>query len=79
VVVSNLWLHNIYDKAMRQRALGQIVRVLRPGGVAIISDYKRTGEYAEVFSSKGLTVEKKRRGFFTTFPPLTIVVARKPL
>jgi len=79
VIVSNLCLHNIYDKATRQSALRQIVRVLKPGGGAIISDYKRTGEYAEAFSSEGLIVEKKRGGFLSTFPPLTIVVARKPL
>ena len=79
VIVSNLCLHNIYDKQTRQRALEQIVRVLKPGGVAIISDYKLTSEYAEVFRLKGLAVEKRRSGFLTTFPPLTIVVARKPL
>jgi SAM-dependent methyltransferase len=79
VVVSNLCLHNIYDKAARRRALEQIVRVLKPGGVAIISDYKRTSEYAKAFQASGLMVEKRRNGFLTTFPPLTIVVARKPL
>jgi SAM-dependent methyltransferase len=42
VIVSNLRLHNIYDAETRRRALGQIVRVLRPGGQALISDYKLT-------------------------------------
>lgn len=79
VVVSNLCLHNIYDKPTRQQALQQIVRVLKPGGVAIISDYKLTSEYVSAFKAQGLTVEKRYSGFLTTFPPLTIVVARKPL
>jgi arsenite methyltransferase len=79
VIVSNLCLHNIYDRATRQRALQQVVRVLKPGGIAIISDYKRTGEYADEFSKGGLQVEKRRGGFLTTFPPLTVVVARKPM
>jgi arsenite methyltransferase len=77
VIVSNLCLHNIYDRATRQHALQQIVRVLKPGGIAIISDYKRTGEYANEFGKAGLQVEKRRGSFLTTFPPLTVVVARK--
>ena len=78
VIVSNLCIHNIYDRPTRQQALAQIVRVLKPGGLALISDYKRTAEYAEAFRAAGLTVEKKRGSFLTTFPPLTIVIARKP-
>ena len=78
VIVSNLCLHNIYDRATRLTALCQIVRVLKPGGVALISDYKRTGEYAEEFRKAGLQVEKKRGNLLTTFPPLTVVIARKP-
>jgi SAM-dependent methyltransferase len=79
VVVSNLCLHNIYDKDTRKLALQQIVRVLKPGGVAIISDYKKTGEYADAFGFMGLEVRNDRGGFLATFPPLTIVVAKKPL
>ncbi|WP_260705300.1 class I SAM-dependent methyltransferase [Edaphobacter flagellatus] len=79
VVVSNLCLHNIYDRATRARALEQIVRVLKPGGVAIISDYKKTGEYANAFQAHGLKVEKQWGGMLSTFPPLTIVIARKTL
>lgn len=45
VIVSNLCLHNIYDPATRSQALDQIVRVLKPGGTALISDYKLTSEH----------------------------------
>jgi arsenite methyltransferase len=79
VIVSNLCLHNIYDAPTRHKALHQIVRVLKPGGIALISDYKRTGEYADEFRSAGLTVKKKRGSLITTFPPLTVVIARKPM
>jgi arsenite methyltransferase len=79
VIVSNLCLHNIYDAPTRRRALQQIVRVLKPGGIAIISDYKRTGEYAREFRGAGLLVEKKLGRLLTTFPPLTVVIARKPI
>src|ERR1700721_1703883 len=78
-VVSNLCLQNIYDKPTRHQALQQIVRVLKPGGVALISDYKRTGEYADEFRKAGLIVEKKRGSLITTFPPLTVVIARKQM
>ena len=79
VIVSNLCLHNIYDRPTRRQALQQIVRVLKPSGIALISDYKRTGEYAEEFRNSGLIVEKKRGSLLTTFPPLTVVIARKPV
>jgi SAM-dependent methyltransferase len=79
VIVSNLCLHNIYDTPTRHKALAQIVRVLKPGGIALISDYKRTGEYADEFRKAGLIVEKKRGSFLTTFPPLTVIIARKPM
>jgi arsenite methyltransferase len=79
VIVSNLCLHNIYDRPTRRQPLQQIVRVLKPGGIALISDYKRTGEYAEEFRNSGLIVEKKRGSLLTTFPPLTVVIVRKPM
>jgi arsenite methyltransferase len=79
LIVSNLCIHNIYDAPTRRLALQQIARVLKPGGTAIISDYKLTSEYAHEFSNLGLIVEKKRGSFLTTFPPLTVVIARKPM
>jgi arsenite methyltransferase len=78
VIVSNLCLHNIYDRAARKQALGQIARVLKPGGIALISDYKLTGEYAVEFQSLGLTTERRWGNVLTTFPPLRVVVAHKP-
>jgi SAM-dependent methyltransferase len=79
VIVSNLCLHNIYDKPTRLAALDQIVRVLKPGGTALISDFQKTGEYASHFRSSGLIVTGRRGSFLTTFPPLNVVIARKPL
>lgn len=77
VIVSNLCLHNIYDRATRQKAIDEIARVLRPGGVALLSDYKHTGEYAAQLASLGFSV-KRQWGNLSAFPPLRIVVARKP-
>jgi arsenite methyltransferase len=78
VVVSNLCLHNIYDRGTRRRAIEQIARVLRPGGVAILSDYKLTREYARQLRELGFSVTKRRGSLMTTFPPLTVVIARQP-
>jgi arsenite methyltransferase len=78
LIVSNLCLHNIYDRITRRRAIEQIARVLKPGGTAILSDYKLTGEYAKQLQELGFSAEKRRGSFVTTFPPLTVIVARKP-
>ena len=77
VVVSNLCLHNIHPRAERERALAEIVRVVKPGGRAVISDFINTRQYAGFFRARGWTVST--RWFpFDTFPPLRIVVADKP-
>ena len=78
LVVSNLCLHNIYDERLRRAAVQQIARVLKPGGVALISDYKRTREYATIFRECGLKVELRWGSWLTTFPPLRVVLATKP-
>jgi len=77
VILSNLCLHNIYDKPTRLQACREIVRVLRPGGIAIISDFKHTSEYAATMRDAGLRVERKLPNLLT-FPPLRILLARKP-
>jgi ubiquinone/menaquinone biosynthesis C-methylase UbiE len=78
VVVSNLCLHNIYDGKLRRQAVQQIIRVLKPGGVTILSDYKHTAEYAGQLREAGLMVEGRWGNPLYTFPPLRIVIARKP-
>jgi arsenite methyltransferase len=52
---------------------------LKPGGQAILSDYKLTGEYAAQLQTAGLLVLRRWGNPLYTFPPLRIVVARKPL
>jgi SAM-dependent methyltransferase len=77
VVLSNLCLHNIYDKPGRTKACAEIARVLKPGGVAVISDYKLMREYHEEFEKSGLAVETYPPDWTGTFPPLRILMARK--
>jgi arsenite methyltransferase len=77
VVLSNLCLHNIYQKEGRAQACREIVRVLKPDGVAVISDFKHMHEYAAAFAACGLTVELCPLDWTGTFPPLRILVAHK--
>jgi arsenite methyltransferase len=77
VIVSNLCLHNISSREERDAACREIARMLKPGGVAIISDFKNTGQYAKAFQTAGLTVRRSYHPW-DTFPPLTVVEARKP-
>ena len=82
LVVSNLCLHNIDAAAERAAACREIVRVLRPGGTALISDFRKLGEYERVFRAAGCAVVRRPRNpivaLLATFPPLWIVEARRP-
>jgi arsenite methyltransferase len=78
VVLSNVCLHNIADAKGRAEACREIGRVLRPGGVALVSDFRETALYAAAFREADFSVERSRLGLFDTFPPMRIVTARKP-
>jgi len=76
VVLSNLCIHNIPEEGNRDLACAEIARVLKPGGRALISDYRHTGRYAKRFRNHGLATTL--HWSWMTFPPLQIVDARKP-
>jgi uncharacterized membrane protein YdjX (TVP38/TMEM64 family) len=78
VVVSSIVIHNIKGKRARQRALEEMVRVLRPGGRMAIIDIMGTRAYKKAIVRAGM--EDVRR---TLTPPLFIpgaarVTALKP-
>jgi arsenite methyltransferase len=77
VVLSNLCLHNIYERPGRARACREIARVLKRGGAAIISDYKHVREYADELRRSGLQVRVGAADWIRTYPPLRILMARK--
>jgi arsenite methyltransferase len=79
VVLSNLCLHNIYEVPGRAEACREIARVLRPNGIAVISDFRHMREYAQEFAKAGLAVEMFPLDWTGTFPPLRVLVARKAL
>lgn len=73
IIVSNLFLHNLYKAEERKHACHENYRILKPRREAFISDYKNTGEYKKVFEDPGMKLEKKGSYFFSPFPPLTII------
>ncbi len=73
VVLSNLCLHNIYNKSDREKACLEIYRILKPGGAAIISDFSHSAEYSREFTSCGMKMLFSHTYYWDTFPPLTII------
>lgn len=76
VVLSNLCLHNIYNVPGRAQACREIARVLKPGGLTVISDFRHTREYRDTLSKLGLEIHSLPLSL-DTFPPLRIITARK--
>jgi arsenite methyltransferase len=77
VVLSNLCLHNIKTAAERDRACQEIVRVLKPGGIAVISDLRHTRAYAAAFRAVGPAMVRRGPCVWSVFPPQHIILARK--
>ncbi|SDZ83940.1 Methyltransferase domain-containing protein [Arachidicoccus rhizosphaerae] len=79
VILSNLCLHNIPKAELRAQACHQILRILKPGGTAVISDFKHTATYSKVFHEAGAGVSKVGTYLFSTFPALTVIKITKPI
>ena len=50
----------------------------KPGGKALISDFKNTAEYVEAFRAAGASATRSGMNWLRTFPPLRIVEVTKP-
>ncbi len=55
VVVSNVAMHNVKGRATRNKAVGEAVRVLRPGGRLMIANVFATQQYQEQLAALGMT------------------------
>jgi ubiquinone/menaquinone biosynthesis C-methylase UbiE len=60
-VLSSLAIHNIHGRAGRAKAVGEAVRVLRPGGRLLIADVRSTREYQEELARLGMNDIVRRR------------------
>ena len=77
VVVSMAVIHNIPSRDARDRALHELVRVLKPGGRIAIFDLLHTSHYSEVLQGAGMKV--RDLGYdFLWFLPCHSLLAQKP-
>jgi SAM-dependent methyltransferase len=53
-IVSNMAIHNIYDREGRAQAMAEIARVLKPGGRLLIHDIRHIPGYAADLAALGL-------------------------
>lgn len=77
IVLSNLCLHNVGNKEQRKKACKEIYRILKKGGIAVISDFIHNNEYKATFLELGIEIEKMETFFSDTYQPLTIIKAIK--
>lgn len=83
VVVSSLAIHNITTPAGRTAAVGEAVRVLRPGGRLAIADIRFTADYEAHLRESGMTDVSRgglgwRFWFAGPWMATTLVTATKP-
>jgi arsenite methyltransferase len=76
VVLSNLCLHNIYNVPGRVQACREIARVLKPGGLTVISDFRHMREYRDTLSRLSFELHNLPLSL-DTFPPLRLFTAHK--
>jgi len=78
IIVSSLALHNIREKAERDQAIREIVRVLKPGGQVAIYDLKRVPEYQQIFLASGMEQVRLSGRIYWYMTPAFILTATKP-
>jgi ubiquinone/menaquinone biosynthesis C-methylase UbiE len=83
LVVSSMVIHNIQKQEGRQQAIDEAVRVLKPGGMLMIADFRETQLYGARLNELGMTeVTHRALGwrFWYSGPwaPTKLVSARKP-
>lgn len=88
LVVSRAAIHNLYQVAERAKAISEIARVLKPGGVVLIDDIRHHQEYRAVLSEKGCAEIRRLDApivswFFTVLTmgslrPVTLLARKSP-
>jgi len=77
VILTNMCLHNIYNKEGRKTACKEISRVLKNGGTAIVADWRHVREYKSNFDEFGLHTKLLPANYLTTFPAVGMVLVKK--
>jgi arsenite methyltransferase len=83
LVLSNMAIHNIREKTGRDQAVGEALRVLRPGGRLLIADILHTRQYRWRLATAGATAASRRglgwRMWWSgPWLPTAVVRARRP-
>jgi arsenite methyltransferase len=77
VVVSSLVVHNIRSRQERDRAIQEMVRVLKPGGRLAILDIFKTRDYEQALRRGGMGEVHRSGPHFLFMPNARSVTARK--
>ncbi len=77
IVMSSLVLHNLAEAQEREKALGEMLRVLKPGGHLAILDTIYTGDYIEFVEKNGAELVKDSGRSFYWCVPTRWFIARK--
>jgi ubiquinone/menaquinone biosynthesis C-methylase UbiE len=78
IVVSSVALHNIPEKTERDQAIGEIIRVLKPGGQVAIYDINCVYEYQQIFLESGMAQIRLTGQLFWYMPRVSLLTAIKP-
>lgn len=76
-VTANLALTRLKERNDLRKAVGEMARVLKKGGLIVLQDYRRIHHIAEDMKSAGLKNIHVSDQKCWTFPPLRIVTAQK--
>lgn len=76
-IISMTVIHNIPSREGRDQALGELIRVLKPGGRIVIFDLAHASRYKEILRQAGLEVRELRRDFLW-LQPCRSLLAHKP-
>jgi ubiquinone/menaquinone biosynthesis C-methylase UbiE len=76
-VVSSLAIHGIRKREDRDRAVAEMIRVLRPGGELAILDILHTREYERVMREKGMQKIQRSPMKFLYCMPTRYIIAEK--
>lgn len=74
VVLASFALHNL-PAGDRRQAVGEIVRVLRPGGRVVIMDFRGTAGYSQVLGDGGARDVLRSGPRWQLHPPVRVVTA----